>query len=49
MYKPILNLMASGMLDPTSLITGRYKLEEAAKAMADMKKNDVRIKMMFEM
>ena len=49
MYQPILKLMDAGILDFTSLITGRYSLEEVPKAMLDMKeKNDKRIKMMLE-
>lgn len=49
MYKPILRLMSSGMLELSSLVTGRYTLDEAPRAMRDMKeKNDTRIKMMID-
>jgi len=50
MYMPILRLMSSGVLDVTSLITGRYTLDRVPEAMLDMKrKNATRIKMMIEM
>ncbi len=49
MYKPILRLMACGMLDLTPLITGRYPLLNAHKAMADIRdRNDTRVKIMME-
>ena len=49
MYKPVLRLMASGMLDLTSLITGRYPLLHARDAMADIaERNETRIKIMME-
>jgi 2-desacetyl-2-hydroxyethyl bacteriochlorophyllide A dehydrogenase len=49
MYRPILRLMASGMLDLTSLITGTYPLLEARRAMADIReRNETRIKIMME-
>ena len=49
MYQPILRLLSSGMLELSSLITGRYTLDEAPRAMRDMKeKNDTRIKMMID-
>jgi 2-desacetyl-2-hydroxyethyl bacteriochlorophyllide A dehydrogenase len=49
MYEPILRLMASGMLDLTSLITVRCTIADVPAAMKDMKeKNDTRIKQMIE-
>jgi len=49
MYKRVLRLMASGMLDLTSLITGRYPLLQAQKAMGDIRDhNETRIKIMLE-
>lgn len=49
MYKRVLRLMASGMLDLTSLITGRYPLLQAREAMADIRdRNETRIKIMME-
>lgn len=49
MYKPILRLMSSGMLDLSSLITRRYKLDEVPWAMQDMEeKSDIRIKLMID-
>ena len=48
MYQPILRLMASGMLDLTSLITGRYPLLQARQAMTDIREhNDTRLKIMM--
>jgi len=50
MYPIILKLMDCGLLDFSSLITGRYGLDEVRQALADMKeKNDTRIKLMLEM
>ena len=50
MYPIILKLMDRGILDLSSLITGRYPFAEVAQAMADMKeKNETRIKLMLEM
>jgi 2-desacetyl-2-hydroxyethyl bacteriochlorophyllide A dehydrogenase len=49
MNRPVLNLMASGMLDPAPLITSRRPHREAAQAMLDMKeKNETRIKIILE-
>ncbi|MHB9070983.1 MAG: zinc-dependent alcohol dehydrogenase [Sedimentisphaerales bacterium] len=49
MYKPTLRLMAAGMLDMSSLITGRYTLPQAGQALEDMRtKGDIRIKSMLE-
>lgn len=49
MNRPILKLMASGMLDPTPLITSRRPHHEAARAMLDMKeRNDARVKIILE-
>ncbi|OHB55024.1 MAG: hypothetical protein A2Y12_11990 [Planctomycetes bacterium GWF2_42_9] len=49
MYKPTLRLMAAGMLDMTSLITGRYTLSQARQALDDMQiKGDTRIKSMLD-
>ncbi len=49
MNQPVLNLMASGMLDPTPLITSRRPHHEATKAMLDMKeRNETRIKIILE-
>lgn len=49
MYRPVLRLMSSGMLDLSSLITGHYNLEEVPQAMREMKeKNETRIKMMID-
>jgi len=45
----ILKLMASGMLDPTPMITSRRPHAEAAQAMIDMKeRNENRIKIILE-
>jgi 2-desacetyl-2-hydroxyethyl bacteriochlorophyllide A dehydrogenase len=50
MYPIILKLMDCGLIDFTSLITGRYRFEQVGQALADMKaKNDTRIKLMLEM
>ena len=50
MYEPVLNLMASGMLDTTELITGRYKFDDIEQALKDMKeKNTQRIKWIVDM
>ncbi|MFH0795836.1 MAG: zinc-binding dehydrogenase [Candidatus Omnitrophota bacterium] len=50
MYGPILKLMASGTIDFTPLITGRYPFGEVEQALQDMgTKNDTRIKIMLEM
>jgi 2-desacetyl-2-hydroxyethyl bacteriochlorophyllide A dehydrogenase len=49
MYKPTLRLMAAGMLDMSSLITGRYKLSQARQALDDMQTmGDTRIKSMLD-
>ncbi|MHB9071298.1 MAG: zinc-dependent alcohol dehydrogenase [Sedimentisphaerales bacterium] len=49
MYKPTLRLMAAGMLDMSSLITGRYTLSHARKALDDMQAmGDTRIKSMLD-
>ncbi len=49
MYMPILKLMSSGMLDFGSLITGRYRLDEAPRALQHMKeKSETRIKLMID-
>ena len=49
MYQPVMALMASGMLDVSPLITGRYRFEDILKAFADMRdKNDIRIKWMLD-
>lgn len=45
MYRPVLRLMETGMLDMTSLITSTCTLDEVPQAMVEMKtKNDTRIK-----
>ena len=50
MYPIILKLMDCGILDLSSLITGRYPFAKVVQAMADMKeKNETRIKLMLEM
>jgi 2-desacetyl-2-hydroxyethyl bacteriochlorophyllide A dehydrogenase len=50
MYPIILKLMDCGLADFTSLITGRYRLDDVHQALADMRdKNDTRIKLMLEM
>jgi threonine dehydrogenase-like Zn-dependent dehydrogenase len=42
--------MSSGMLDPTSLITDRYTLDDVPEAMLDMERKKMsRIKMMIDM
>jgi 2-desacetyl-2-hydroxyethyl bacteriochlorophyllide A dehydrogenase len=49
MYKPVLNLLSSGMLDLTPLITSRRPHHEAGLALKDMQdRNDTRIKIMLE-
>jgi 2-desacetyl-2-hydroxyethyl bacteriochlorophyllide A dehydrogenase len=49
MYRPVLRLMASGMLDLTSLITARYGLAEVPGIMESMpERNPGRIKEMIE-
>jgi 2-desacetyl-2-hydroxyethyl bacteriochlorophyllide A dehydrogenase len=49
MYRPVLRLMASGMLDLTSLITARYGLAEVPGVMESMpERNAKRIKEMIE-
>jgi L-iditol 2-dehydrogenase len=49
MYHRVLRLMSCGMFDLSSLITGRYKLEQAGQALEDMRlKGDTRIKSMLE-
>jgi 2-desacetyl-2-hydroxyethyl bacteriochlorophyllide A dehydrogenase len=49
MYQPVLRLMAAGMLDLSSLITGRYPLLQARRAMEDIReRNETRIKIMME-
>jgi 2-desacetyl-2-hydroxyethyl bacteriochlorophyllide A dehydrogenase len=50
MYPIILKLMDSGIMDFSSLITGRYAFTDVLRAMTDMKeKNETRIKLMLEM
>ncbi|MBI2842926.1 MAG: alcohol dehydrogenase catalytic domain-containing protein [Armatimonadetes bacterium] len=50
MFKPVLRLMESGMLDMSSIITHRCTLEQAAEALKEMKtNNDTKIKIMIEM
>ncbi len=49
MYRPVLGLMASGMFDPTPLITGRYAFAEVHRALHDMQAaSETRIKLMLE-
>lgn len=49
MYRPVIRLMASGMLDLTSLITARYTLDEVPGIMESMpERNSARIKEMIE-
>lgn len=49
MYRPVLKLMSSGMLDLSSLITSRYSLDEVPRALQDMQQNsETRIKMMID-
>ncbi|MFA6471059.1 MAG: alcohol dehydrogenase catalytic domain-containing protein [Candidatus Latescibacterota bacterium] len=49
MYRPVLRLMANGMLDLTSLITARYSLDEVPGIMENMpERNATRIKEMIE-
>lgn len=48
MYKPILRIMETGMLDMSTLITATYTLDDVPQAMIDMKKkNATRIKPMI--
>ena len=45
MYRPVLRLMKTGMLDMSQLITGTYSIDDVPQAMVDMKeKNATRIK-----
>jgi 2-desacetyl-2-hydroxyethyl bacteriochlorophyllide A dehydrogenase len=49
MFDPILNLMESGMLDLTSLITARYPLDDVERAMLDMRnREENQVKFMIE-
>ena len=49
MYKPVLRLMESGLVDFTPLITSRYSFDQIPQAMRDMKeKNESRVKFMVE-
>jgi len=49
MYPPVLALMASGALDITPLISGRYLFKDIQKGYRDMKdKNDIRIKWLVD-
>ena len=49
MYQPVMALMASGELDITPLISGRYPFTDILRAYADMKdKNDIRIKWLID-
>jgi len=49
MYQPVLALMASGALDITPLISGRYLFKDILRGYHDMKeKNDVRIKWLVD-
>jgi L-iditol 2-dehydrogenase len=49
MYQPVLRLMASGALDITPLISGRYPFRDILRGYADMKdKNDIRIKWLVD-
>jgi len=49
MYQPVLALMASGALDITPLISGRYAFCDILQGYRDMKeKNDVRIKWLVD-
>jgi len=48
MYKPVLRLMETGMLDMSPLITSTHRLDDVPQAMVDMKeKNSTRIKPMI--
>ena len=50
MYKPVLRLMETGMLDPGSLVTGRYEFSDIPTVMAGMSgRNATRIKEIIEM
>jgi threonine dehydrogenase-like Zn-dependent dehydrogenase len=50
MFKPVLRLMESGMLDMSPMITNRCALQGAIDALKDMKvNNDTKIKIMIEM
>lgn len=49
MYHRVLRLMACGMFDLSSIITARYKLEQAGQALEDMRAmGETRIKSIFE-
>ena len=49
MYQPVLALMASGALDITPLISGRYPLKDLLQGYHDMKaRNDIRIKWLVD-
>ncbi|MFA6176104.1 MAG: alcohol dehydrogenase catalytic domain-containing protein [Phycisphaerae bacterium] len=49
MYKPILRLMATGMLDLSSIITSRHTLSEVPEVLKNMvSTNSMRIKQMIE-
>jgi len=48
-YEPVIALMASGVLDVTPLISGRYSLKDIVQGYRDMKdRNDIRIKWLVE-
>jgi 2-desacetyl-2-hydroxyethyl bacteriochlorophyllide A dehydrogenase len=50
MNAPVLNLLASGQMDPTVMITERYPFSKAIEALNAMReKNENRIKIMLEM
>ncbi len=49
MYQPVLSLMASGALDITPLISGRYLFKDILQGYHDMKdKNNIRIKWLVD-
>ncbi|MCX9078220.1 MAG: zinc-binding dehydrogenase, partial [Candidatus Methanoperedens sp.] len=49
MYKPTIDVMASGKVNFRHIITHRYPFKDAIQAFTDMKgKNDARIKIMVE-
>ncbi|MDD4101590.1 MAG: alcohol dehydrogenase catalytic domain-containing protein [Kiritimatiellae bacterium] len=48
-YEPVMALMASGDLDITPLISGRYRLKDILQGYRDMKdRNDIRIKWLVD-
>jgi L-iditol 2-dehydrogenase len=50
MNEPVLNLLSSGQMDPTVMITDRYPFGRVQEALGAMReKNDKRIKIMLEM